>query len=194
MSLLVHITRVTLTPETAFGRINGYKINPNQELIAIGVTNTVGTVFGAYPATGSFSRSAIKAKCGVRTPAAGWVTGVVVIVALYGLTDAFFYIPNAGLSAVIIHAVADLVTPPSQVYAFWRISPFEFGIWAVGVLVSVFTTIEYGIYATISLSALLLLMRVAHPGGHFLGKVPVRSEIDIAMREVFVPLDKAGEL
>lgn len=186
--------RVSLTPVTAFGRLNGYKIDPNQELVAIGVTNTVGTVFGAYPATGSFSRTALKSKCGVRTPAAGWVTGIVVIVALYGLTDAFYYIPNAGLSAIIIHAVADLVTPPAQVYAFWRISPFEFGIWAVGVLVSVFATIEYGIYATIGLSILLLLIRVAHPGGHFLGKVPVRSENDKTMREVFVPLDKAGEL
>jgi len=186
--------RVPLTPTTAFGRLNGYKIDPNQELIAMGVTNTVGTCFGAYPATGSFSRTALKSKCGVRTPAAGWVTGAVVIVALYGLTDAFYFIPNAGLSAIIIHAVADLVTPPSQVYAFWRVSPLEFGIWAIGVLVSVFGTIEYGIYATISLSILLLLIRVAHPGGHFLGKVPVHAENDKTVRDVFVPVDNAGKL
>ena len=191
---LTHITKVFLTPAIAFGRLNGYKIDPNQELVAIGVTNTVGTVFGAYPATGSFSRTALKSKCGVRTPAAGWVTGVVVIVALYGLTDAFFFIPNAGLSAIIIHAVADLVTPPSQVYAFWRISPLEFGIWAVGVLVSVFVTIEYGIYATMSLSILLLLIRVAHPGGRFLGRVPVHAQNDNTVRNVFVPFDEAGEL
>ena len=100
---------------TAFGRVNGYKINPNQELIAIGVTNTVGSCFGAYPATGSFSRSALKAKSGVRTPAAGILTAIVVVVALYGLTDAFFWIPTAGLSAIIIHAVLDLVAAPPQV-------------------------------------------------------------------------------
>jgi sodium-independent sulfate anion transporter 11 len=185
--------RVSLTPPTAFGRLNGYKIDPNQELIAIGVTNTVGTVFGAYPATGSFSRTALKSKCGVRTPAAGWFTGVVVLIALYALTDAFYFIPNAGLSAIIIHAVADLVAPPSQVYAFWKISPFEFGIWATAVLVSVFATIEYGIYASISLSILLLLIRVAHPNGSFLGKVPVRAENDGTVRDVYVPLEKASE-
>jgi sodium-independent sulfate anion transporter 11 len=95
--------------------LNGYKIDPNQELIAIGVTNTVGACFGAYPATGSFSRSALKSKSGVRTPAAGIITAIVVIVALYGLTPAFYWIPNAGLCAVIIHAVADLVASPSQV-------------------------------------------------------------------------------
>jgi sodium-independent sulfate anion transporter 11 len=95
--------------------LNGYKINPNQELIAIGVTNIVGSFLGAYPATGSFSRSALKSKSGVRTPAAGIVTALVVIVALYGLTPAFYWIPTAGLSAVIIHAVADLVASPAQV-------------------------------------------------------------------------------
>ena len=99
----------------AFGRLNGYVINPNQELIAIGVTNTVGSCFGAYPATGSFSRTALKSKSGVRTPAAGILTAAVVIVALYGLTEAFFWIPTAGLSAIIIHAVADLIASPSQV-------------------------------------------------------------------------------
>ena len=95
--------------------MNGYVINPNQELIAIGVTNTIGSCFGAYPATGSFSRSALKSKSGVRTPAAGILTAIVVIVALYGLTEAFFWIPTAGLSAIIIHAVADLIASPSQV-------------------------------------------------------------------------------
>ncbi|TFK90970.1 sulfate permease [Polyporus arcularius HHB13444] len=173
----------------SFGRLNGYKINPNQELIAIGVTNVVGTVFGAYPATGSFSRSALKSKSGVRTPAAGILTAIVVIVALYGLTPAFFYIPNAGLSAVVIHAVADLVASPRQVYAFWRVSPLEFLIWAAAVLVTIFTTIENGIYTSICASLALLLVRIAHPRGHFLGKVTLRENTSHSeIREVFVPM------
>lgn len=83
----------------SFGRVNEYKIIPDQELIAIGTTNTLGTFFNAYPATGSFSRSAIKSMSGVRTPLAGIVTGLIVILALYALTDAFFWIPNAGIGA-----------------------------------------------------------------------------------------------
>lgn len=89
-----------LSRPQAFGRVNGYKINPAQELIAIGVANTIGTLFQAYPATGSFSRSALKSKSGVRTPLAGLATGIVVIVALYGLTPAFTWIPTAGNDAV----------------------------------------------------------------------------------------------
>ncbi|TFK26439.1 high affinity sulfate permease [Coprinopsis marcescibilis] len=180
----------------SFGRLNGYKINPAQELIAIGVTNTVGSVFGAYPATGSFSRSALKSKCGVRTPAAGVVTAIVVIVALYGLTDAFYWIPTAGLAAVIIHAVADLMASPDQVYAYWRISPLEFLIWAAAVLITIFSSIENGIYASVVASLLLLLVRLAHPRENFLGKVIVSQGDgqDAQTRDVYIPLKKNGVL
>ncbi|KAG1841343.1 sulfate transporter family-domain-containing protein [Suillus tomentosus] len=175
----------------SFGRINGYKINPNQELIAIGVTNTLGTIFHAYPATGSFSRSALKSSSGVRTPLAGVVTAIVVLVALYGLTPAFYWIPNAGLSAVIIHAVADLVASPSQAFSYWRVSPLEFLIWLAAVLVTVFSSIENGIYTSISASVALLLVRIARPRGYFLGKVTLTRNLTES-REVFVPLRKDG--
>ena len=65
-------------------------------------------------ATGSFSRSALKPKSAIRrTSTAGVFTVIIVLVALYGLTPAFFWIPSAGLSTVIIYAVADLVAEPS---------------------------------------------------------------------------------
>ncbi|KAF9562173.1 sulfate permease [Agrocybe pediades] len=178
----------------SFGRLNGYKINPNQELIAIGVTNTIGSVFGAYPATGSFSRSALKSKSGVRTPAAGILTAIIVITALYGLTDAFFWIPSAGLSAIIIHAVADLVASPAQVFSYWRVSPLEFFIWLAAVLVTIFSSIENGIYTSICASLFLLLVRIAHPRGSFLGKVTIHEESSDRKetREVYLPLSKGG--
>ncbi|PSR88884.1 hypothetical protein PHLCEN_2v5033 [Hermanssonia centrifuga] len=181
----------------SFGRVNNYKINPNQELIAIGVTNTIGTVFGAYPATGSFSRSALKSKSGVRTPAAGILTAIVVIVALYGLTPAFFWIPSAGLSAIIIHAVADLVAKPKQAFAFWRVSPLEFLIWSAAVLVTVFSTIEDGIYTSICASMALLLVRLARPRGYFMGKITLRSSGQQGTpesRDVYVPLNPKASL
>ncbi len=109
----------------------------------------------------------------MRTPAAGILCGIIVIVSLYGLTPAFFWIPTAGIAAVIIHAVADLVSNPSQVYKYWRISPFEFFIWVAAVLVTIFSTIENGIYVSLSMSIALLIFRLAHPRGHFLGHVRV---------------------
>lgn len=144
-------------------------------MVAIGVTNLLAPFLGAYPATGSFSRTAIKARAGVRTPFAGVISAVVVLLAIYALPAVFFYIPSASLSAVIIHAVGDLVTPPDTVYQFWRVSPFEVFIFFVGVFVTVFTTIENGIYCTICISAALLLYRLLRSRGRFLGRIKVQS-------------------
>jgi solute carrier family 26 (sodium-independent sulfate anion transporter), member 11 len=161
----------------SFGRINNYTINPSQELIAIGVTNLLAPFLGGYPATGSFSRTAIKSKAGVRTPLAGLITAVVVLISIYALTAVFFYIPSASLSAVIIHAVGDLITPPNVVYQFWRINPIEVFIFFGGVILTVFTSIEDGIYLTVCASLALFLWRVFKAQGRFLGRVKVHSVV-----------------
>lgn len=164
----------------------------------------LGPFLGGYPATGSFSRTAIKSKAGVRTPLAGIFTAVIVLLALYALTAVFFYIPSAGLSAVIIHAVGDLITPPNVVYQFWQTSPLEAIIFFAGVILTVFTNIENGIYLTICASLALMLWRHLKSHGAFLGKVTVYrgtpdsfsrpgetygSGGEKPVREAYVPVD-----
>jgi sodium-independent sulfate anion transporter 11 len=161
----------------SFGRVNNYTIDPSQEMVAIGVTNLLGPFLGAYPATGSFSRTAIKSKAGVRTPFAGVITAIVVLLAIYALPAVFYYIPSAMLSAVIIHAVGDLITPPNTVYQFWRVNPIEVIIFFAGVLVTVFSSIENGIYTTICVSIAVLLFRVVKARGNFIGKVQIHSVV-----------------
>ena len=192
----------------SFGRINNYTIDPSQEMVAIGVTNLLGPFLGAYPATGSFSRTAIKSKAGVRTPLGGLVTAIVVLLAIYALPTVFFYIPSASLSAIIIHAVGDLITPPNTVYQFWRTSPIEVFIFFAGVIVTVFSSIENGIYTTITTSLALYLWRAFKAQGRFLGRVKVHSVIgdhlvdgaespfrkndnddDAASRNIFLPIN-----
>lgn len=178
----------------SFGRLNNYKINPNQELVAIGVTNLVGPCFGGYAATGSFSRSAIKSKSGVRSPLAGWVTAIVVLIAIYALSGVFYWIPKASLSAVIIHAVSDLIAPPSLLYKFWLMNPLELFIWIASVIVTIFTSVDYGVYTAVAASVALLLIRIARPRGHWLGVVRVEHHDHTVaggaqQRNVFMPMD-----
>ncbi|ROT40085.1 sulfate permease [Sodiomyces alkalinus F11] len=151
----------------SFGRVNNYTIDPSQEFVAIGVTNVLAPFLGGYPSTVSFSRTAIKSKAGVRTPFAGVITCIVVLLAIHALTSVFFYIPNASLSAVIIHTVGDLITPPDTVYRFWLVSPLEVFMFFLGVLVTVFSSIKDDIYAT----------RILRGRGRFLGKVKIHSVI-----------------
>uniref|UniRef100_G3Q5H1 Solute carrier family 26 member 11 n=1 Tax=Gasterosteus aculeatus aculeatus TaxID=481459 RepID=G3Q5H1_GASAC len=93
----------------AFASQNDYRIDANQELLAIGVTNIMGSFVSAYPVTGSFGRTAVNSQTGVCTPAGGIVTSVVVLLSLAFLMPAFYYIPKASLAAVIICAVAPMV-------------------------------------------------------------------------------------
>jgi sodium-independent sulfate anion transporter 11 len=188
----------------SFGRVNNYTINPSQELLAIGITNIFGPFFGAYPSTGSFSRTAIKSKAGVRTPLAGVITSIIVLIAIYALTAVFFYIPSAALSAVIIHAVFDLITPLNTVYRFWRVSPIEVIIHVAGVIITVLSSIENGIYTTICVSAAVLGFRIVKARGRFLGRAKIHSVIgdhhfdsstgksdgaNDSSRDVYLPLD-----
>ncbi|CAG8575183.1 2023_t:CDS:2 [Paraglomus brasilianum] len=174
----------------SFGRINDYKINPSQEFIAIGVTNVLGSFFGAYPATGSFSRTAIKSASGVRTPLAGIFSGILVVLALYALTPAFYYIPSAGLSAVIVHAVLDLISSPTYVKHIYTIQFWDFFVFVCSVVFTFFFTIEIGIYVSSGLSLLILMLRVARPRIDELGRLVLGKSADgVSPRYVYVPLD-----
>ncbi|KAI7907534.1 sulfate transporter family-domain-containing protein [Cokeromyces recurvatus] len=159
----------------SFGRINNYKIDADQEIIAIGATNVIGSFFGAYSNTGSFSRTAITARSGARTPLNGVFAALVVLLCLYVLTPAFYYIPDATLSAIIIHAVADLVSGPTFLRQVFRVNPFELFTFIAAVAITFFTTVEYGIYISVALSIIFMLLRIARPRYAVLGRIPVQS-------------------
>ncbi|ORX61510.1 sulfate permease [Hesseltinella vesiculosa] len=160
----------------SFGRINDYSINPNQEIVAIGFTNIWSSFFGAYPSTGSFSRTAIKARSGVKTPIAGVFSAIVVLLSLYVLTPAFYYIPDALLAAVVIHAVTDLVAGWSYLKRVVSVSLLEFLVFAVAVLVTFFTALEYGTYASVGLAIFVLLVKLARPKLYTIGRIPLTKD------------------
>lgn len=157
----------------SFARLNGYTVVPSQELVSIAFTNLTGPFVGAYASTGSFGGSAILSKAGVRTPLAGIFNGCILVLALYALTSVLYYIPLASLSALIIHAVVNLITSPEHVYHSWLMSPFDALIYFCGVFVSIFTSLEDGIYTTVALSIAVMLIRVARTQARFMGKINV---------------------
>lgn len=158
----------------SMGRMYNYTISPSQEIVALGVANLFSPFVGGYCCTGSFGASAVLSKAGVRTPLAGLFSSMLLILALYALTSVFYYIPLPALAGLIIHAVSNFLTPPRTLYKYWQLSPFELLIWVVGVMVAVFESLEVSIYATVALSAALLLVRLSRTKGVFLGKVRVQ--------------------
>ncbi|KAF9998515.1 hypothetical protein BGZ80_006962 [Entomortierella chlamydospora] len=163
----------------AFARRNRYKIDSNQELLALGLGNITASFFGAYTVTGSFSRSAVKFQCGVKTPLAGVITGALVLISIYFLTSVFFYIPNAALSAVIMVAVFGLISPPTVFYQFYKINLWDFLSSQIALWVTLFVSVEAGIASGVGFSLVVLLFRIARPNFHVLRQLKDRPDVFI---------------
>jgi sodium-independent sulfate anion transporter 11 len=147
----------------SFGRLNGYSPDPNQEIIALGMTNILGSFLGGFPATGSFSRSSIMSRSKVKTPFAGIFSGCIVFLAIYVITPAFYYIPNSVLAAMIINAISDLLIRPNTIKELWEIEISDFISFILSFLITIFVSIEVAIYFSVGFSVLVLLYRVARP-------------------------------
>ncbi|KAJ6678009.1 SULFATE TRANSPORTER [Salix viminalis] len=104
---------VALTEAIAVGRsfasIKGYRINGNQEMVAMGFMNILGSVTSCYVATGSFSRSAVNFSAGCETAMSNIVMAITVIVSLELFTRLLYFTPIAILSAIILSALPGLV-------------------------------------------------------------------------------------
>ncbi|CAL1540614.1 unnamed protein product, partial [Lymnaea stagnalis] len=146
----------------AFARVNNYKIDPTQELIAIGASNIISSFFSSYPITGSFSRTAVNSQSGVRTPMGGIWTGGLVILALCVLTPWFYYIPKSALAAVIIAAVIQMVEY-HVVVQLWKANKLDLVPFVITFVCSLIIGIEYGILIGIGLSVFMLLYPTARP-------------------------------
>nr|XP_005585257.1 PREDICTED: sodium-independent sulfate anion transporter isoform X1 [Macaca fascicularis]XP_015294414.1 PREDICTED: sodium-independent sulfate anion transporter isoform X1 [Macaca fascicularis] len=145
----------------AFASQNNYRIDANQELLAIGLTNVLGSFVSSYPVTGSFGRTAVNSQSGVCTPAGGLVTGVLVLLSLDYLTSLFYYIPKSALAAIIIMAVAPLFD--TKIFrTLWRIKRLDLLPLCVTFLLC-FWEVQYGILAGALVSLLMLLHSAARP-------------------------------
>lgn len=85
------------------------RIDPDQELLAIGSANIAASLSGAFPVAGGFARSAVQASAGARTPMTGVVSAALVALTVVALTPLFTYLPKAALAGLILVALTRLV-------------------------------------------------------------------------------------
>jgi len=148
-----------------------YRIRPNQELIALGISNMVGSLFKAYPSTSSFSRSAINQESGAKTGMAALISVVMVVITLLFLTPLFYHLPQTVLAAIIIVAVFGLINFKEAVF-LWKANQLDFCLMFATFLATLLLGIEQGIIIGVSLSLIILIFRTSRPYVAELGKVP----------------------
>lgn len=86
----------------AFGLRNNYSIDKSQELVFLGTANIANSFFGAQTCGGAMSRTAVNSECGVKSPVNFLFTAGFIILTLYELAPALYWIPKATLSAIIV--------------------------------------------------------------------------------------------
>ncbi|KAF9180698.1 hypothetical protein BGZ51_006047 [Haplosporangium sp. Z 767] len=138
-----------------FGKRYGYKVDPNQEMLALGLASMGGSIFSGYACTGSLTRTAILSQSGGRTPLASIVGVIVVGLTLIALTWCFERVPNTVLAAIVLVALQSLVMQITEPLKLWRIGQRKSAIiWTVTFVGVLIISVELGI--AIGISVVLL--------------------------------------
>lgn len=149
---------------------HGNRVRANQELIALGTANIVGAFFKSYPATGSFTRTAINDLSGAKTGLASLVSAAVVAFTLLFLTPLFYYLPSTVLAAIILVAVFGLIDVQYPVQLF-KTRKDEFALLIITFLLTLFIGITEGILLGTLLALLLMVYRTSKPHVALLGRI-----------------------
>ncbi len=147
------------------------RIDPDQELVALGASNVSASFSGGFPVTGGFARSVVNFDAGAATPAAGAFTAVGILLAAAFLTPLIFHLPIAVLAATIIVAVLSLVDFGALGRAF-RYSKADFAAMAATIAVTLVMGVEAGVTVGVILSLVLFLYRTSRPHAAVVGQVP----------------------
>ena len=161
----------TLSIGNSFASRHGYyRIRPNRELLALGLSKIAGSFFGAIPTSASFSRSAVVEEAGGRGVVSGLVAAALLGLVLLLLTPLFYYLPLPMLAAVIIFSVVKLFDL-SEMRRLGRLAPRELSVLLVTFVFTLFAGLQYGIAGGVVLSLAFVFYRAARPHLAELGRV-----------------------
>jgi sulfate permease, SulP family len=154
----------------AIANKRGYKVDANQELIALGGANIGGAFFQSFPTTGGFSRTAVNDQAGAATTIASVISAFLIGLTVLFLTPLFYYLPSAVLAAIIMVAVAGLFDFKEMAY-LWRTDKRDLAMLAVTFIATLALGIEEGIAIGVIISLVLVIYSSTKPHHAELGRL-----------------------
>ena len=173
----------SLAAAKVYARKYNDEVDPNQELIGLGVANFGAGISQGFVVDGSLSKTAAGDAAGQKTQMAGIVAAIITVLTILFLTGLFFSLPEATLGAIVVHAVWNLIDF-SKLKRMWQIRKADFYA-AVGALAGVLLLgVLQGIIIGIVLSLLILIYRASFPSAVELGHIgPEDSDTYRSLRE-----------
>lgn len=154
-----------------YARKNRYEVVPNQELVALGASNVAAGMIGGQPVTGGFSRTAVNAAAGSRTPLSSVVSAGLIVLVLLFLTGVFTDLPQAVLGAVVIVAVIGLFDI-AEMRHIVQVKRSDAGVMVATFAATLGLGVEIGIAVGIVASLLVVGARMMNPHSAEVGRLP----------------------
>ncbi|CAG2176528.1 unnamed protein product [Oppiella nova] len=173
---------ITLSVGKIYGKKHGYKVDPNQEMIAMGAANMISSTFQCIPCAASLPRSALQETAGGKTQVVSVVNCLCIVVVILALGRYLEELPTCVLGSCIAVALVSLITKVGEFRRFWKVSKLDGMIWMITFVFVLVLCVDYGIYIGIVASLLLLIYKSERPKTYLLGTMP---ELDI-----YVPINK----
>jgi sulfate permease, SulP family len=147
------------------------RVDPDQELIALGTANIGAGISGGFPVTGGLARTVVNFDAGAETPAAGLFTAVGIALTTLFLTPLLFFLPKAALGAIIIVAVLSLVDLKALKHTF-NFSKADFAAMIATIIITWITGIEAGLIVGVGIAIALHLYSTSKPHIAVVGQIP----------------------
>ena len=141
-------------------RLSGDRHNPNVELVAQGVANVVSPLIGGLPATGAIARTATNIRSGARTPVAGIIHALTLLVILLIGAPLASYIPLSVLAAILL-VVAWNMGEWREIPELLKLSRTDIAVWLVTFTLTVVADLTVAVEVGMILAALLFIRRIA---------------------------------
>uniref|UniRef100_A0A672P5D1 Solute carrier family 26 member 6-like n=1 Tax=Sinocyclocheilus grahami TaxID=75366 RepID=A0A672P5D1_SINGR len=163
---------ISISLGKTFALKHGYKVDSNQELVALGLSNTVGGFFQCFSVCSSMSRSLIQESTGGKTQIAGVVSGVIVLVTVLKLGSLFQELPKAVLAAIVFVNLKGMFKQYYDIVTLWRSSKIDLLIWLVTYVSTVLFNLDMGLGASMGFALLTVIFRTQRASYSLLGHLP----------------------
>uniref|UniRef100_A0A6Q2WQI7 STAS domain-containing protein n=1 Tax=Esox lucius TaxID=8010 RepID=A0A6Q2WQI7_ESOLU len=163
---------ISISLGKTFALKHGYKVDSNQELVALGLSNAVGGLFQCYAVCSSMSRSLIQETTGGKTQMAGIASAVIVLVTVLKLGPLFQELPKAVLAAIIFVNLKSMFKQYYDIITLWRSSKVDLMVWFVTWVSTLLLNLDLGLGASIIFAVLTVIFRTQLPRYSVLGHVP----------------------
>lgn len=160
---------VTVSLAQVFARQHGYTIHANQEFMAYGAMNIVGSFFTSFTAAGSLSRSVIQANQG-KTQLVGFISSLIILVVLVKLGGLFYALPKAILASIIWVALFGMFKQVADAYRFFKISFTDMLVWVVVFVATVLLGVDLGLGVGVGFSLAVVIIKTILPQSSLLGR------------------------